>query len=233
LKKLITTLCAFFDIEIPKLSATYNWKIPVIDGIYLAGQRGYNANVELKRCLHNQWNLASYEKKCDLAKIIVGDWGGVRGNYQKTLNGYVDAITTQNPATPLNGVASYSKIFSIVQPDQYAIYDARVAACLNAVQLNAEIENGVCFNYVQGRNNIVGSSVKKCGFTQTPQFSKMALINAGWSRLEKNETYAKYNEVLSLCLKELSGRSRYELEMTLFATAEDECRKQLMAVGAI
>ena len=228
----IKILCEFFEREIPKLAESYRWNIPIINGFIPSANGNYHANVELKSHLHNQWISASHERKCEIAEIIVKDWGGVRANKPETLRNYVDAITKPNPETPLGGVASYSKIFSIARPDKYAIYDARVAACLNAVQLNANIKNGVCFNYVSGRNNIVGNSVRKCGFTQTTQFSKRSLIKAGWPRLEKKETYEKYNEVLSICLRELPGRKRYELEMTLFAEAERECQKQLTAVGS-
>jgi len=223
----IKILCEFFEREIPKLAESYHWNIPNIDGFTPSPENNYEANIELKNYLHNQWNSASHERKCEISRIIVSDWGGIRANRPETLERYVNAITKPNPKTPLDGVASYSKIFSIARPDQYAIYDARVAACLNAVQLNANIKNGICFNYVQGRNNIVGR------FTQNPNFSKIALINAGWSRLERKETYEKYNEVLSICLRELKNQKRYELEMALFSESERECQQQLTAVGAL
>ncbi|MBU2764972.1 hypothetical protein HAP94_01885 [Acidithiobacillus ferrivorans] len=228
----IKTLCEFFEREIPNLAKSYHWNIPRIDGFIPSETSNYHANLELKRHLNNQWISASHERKCEISKIIVSDWGGVKGNKKETLAGYVEAIDKQNPETPLKGIASYSKIFSIARPDQYAIYDARVAACLNAVQLNADIQ-GVCFNYVPGRNNIVGNYVNNCGFTKTPQFSKDSLTIAGWSGLKKNETYEKYNEVLSTCLRELQNKKRYELEMALFTEAERECQKQLRAVGAM
>jgi hypothetical protein len=221
----IKVLCDFFEQKIPELAELYQWNIPNVDGFTPSSTNNYRANIELKNHLHNQWISASHERKCEIATIIVRDWGGVRANHPETLTRYVDAITNPNPETPLYGVASYSKIFSIARPDQYAIYDARVAACLNAVQINANIKNGICFNYVSGRNNIVGNYDKKCGFTQTKDFSKTSLINAGWSPLIENNTYKKYNEVLSICLKKLPGRKRYELEMTLFSEAERECLK--------
>lgn len=224
MNSLVSVLCDFFERELPCLPASYQWKIPVIDGFTQSGESGYRANVELKRHLHQRWNLATYERKLDLVEVIVSDWGGVRANKAETLKRYVDAIAELEPDTPLNGVASYSKIFSIVRPEQYAIYDARVAACLNAVQFNAGIENGIAFNYVPGRNNVIGNAGKKSGFTQLPEFSVKSLTNSGWLRLKRNDTYAKYNQVLSHCLARLPSRSRFELEMVLFARAEHECQ---------
>ena len=156
--------------------------------------------------------------------MIVSDWGGVRRNSEATLQGYVNAIGGQNQVTPIKGIASYSKIFSIACPERYAIYDARVAACLNAVQINAGLGKGVAFNYVPGRNNIVGNAATKRGFTQDPQFSVRSLGRVGWRRIKRNETYDRYLGVLSDCLGYLPGRSLADLEMALFANAECECQ---------
>ena len=219
----IFLLCDFFEREHPHLSKNYNWKIPLINSFPQSGSFGYQANVDLKSHLHNQWHSASYEYKIELAQVIVRDWGGVRSNKLDTLKTYVDRIMTSNPETPLNGVASYSKIFSIVRPEQYAIYDARVAACLNAVQINNGLKNGIAFNYVPGRNNKVGNVATKSGFTQMPENSAKSLCLSGWTAMARKETYTKYNELLSKCLKQLPGMNRVELEMILFSKAEEEC----------
>jgi hypothetical protein len=139
----------------------------------------------------------------------------------------VQAISTQVPSTPLKGVASYSKIFSIVRPEIFAIYDARVAACLNAVQINAGIHRGVAFNYLPGRNNVVGNIALNLGFTRDARFSVQELVNSGWSPVARNQTYARYNEILSHCLKELPNFNLASLEMALFANAECECQRAM------
>lgn len=128
----------------------------------------------------------------------------------------------------LKGVASYSKIFAVVHPERFAIYDARVAACLNAVQINAETECGIAFNYVPGRNNIVGNAVSRRGFTQDPRFSPKRLVQSGWLPVKRNQTYKKYLEVLTLCRAELPDFSLLSLEMALFSNAECECRRAMM-----
>lgn len=225
--ELIDVLCEFFKNEIPNLVETYEWNIPDIKGFHTDNENNFKANIDLKKHLHNQWTASSEQEKISLAETIVSKWGGVRTNHLSTLERYVRELNNANPNTPLKGVASYSKIFSIARPDRYAIYDARVAACLNAIQLHAKMKKGVAFNYVPGRNNIIGNAVNKCGFTQTDNFKVKTLINKGWRKIEKDNTYKVYNEVLSLCQKRLSDTSRYELEMALFAKAEYECKIQL------
>ena len=227
----VKLLCDFFEREIPKLPESYQWRIPSIEGFSGSGESGYLVNMELKRFLHEQWWVAEDEdRRFELAHTIVSDWGGVRANRPETLKKYVRAIAEPTPRTRLQGVASYSKIFAIVHPEQYAIYDARVAACLNAVQLNAGLGKGLAFNYVSGRNKVVGYSGKKIGFTQTPRFSVGALCEDGWSRIKRDDTYGAYSALLTTCLNELQKTSRDELEMALFAKAEDECQ-QAMARG--
>lgn len=223
----VSALCKFFCREVPLLPLTYDWKIPAIDGFVAAGERGYEQNLDLKAYLCQQWASASSERRLQLAKVIVSDWGGVRGNRPETLERYVQAISTQAPSTPLKGVASYSKIFSIVRPDIFAIYDARVAGCLNAVQINAGIRRGVAFNYVPGRNNVVGNKATGLGFTQDARFSVGNLVKSGWSPISRDQTYAKYNKILSLCLKKLPSYSLVSLEMALFTNAQCECQKAM------
>lgn len=229
--QVVKVLCDFFERELPKLPESYDWKIPEIEGFAESLKAGYQANLELKRFLHEQWWAATDEnRRFELACTIVIDWGRIKGNHPETLEKYVKAIAEPNPWTGLQGVASYSKIFSIAYPERYAIYDARVAACLNAVQLNAGLGNGLAFNYVSGRNKIVGYSGKRVGFTQTPRFSVRALCEDGWSRIKRDDTYGAYSKLLTMCLNELQKTSRHELEMALFAKAEDECQ-QAMAQG--
>ncbi len=226
MKQTISALCQFFDREVPRLSSTYNWKIPKIEGFTRAGQSGYGPNIALKAYLKTLWDHAlTNPERLRIAEIIVSDWGGVRANSKGTLNKYIVAVLEKYPPTPLQGVASYSKIFAIVHPLRFAIYDARVAACLNAAQINANLTKGLAFNYVPGRNNVVGNTVTKIGFTQEPRFSTNQLVQLGWSPIRRNETYLRYLELLHFCLKERPKYDLTSLEMALFANAECECKR--------
>lgn len=227
LNETVSTLCRFFRREVPRLSCTYDWKIPQIDGFAQADQSGYQANLDLKAYLKTLWEAASHDRRLQIAKVIVSDWGGVRANRPETLEKYVKAISDKAPPTPLQGIASYSKIFSIVRPDQFSIYDARVSGCLNAVQINAGIGQGVAFNYVPGRNNVVGNVASKSGFTQEARFSVKRLVKSGWIPIKRDQTYSKYLEVLSRCLVSLPNYGLALLEMALFANAECECLRAM------
>lgn len=214
----------FFGRALPVLCSVYRWKIPAIEGFVGSGKVGLQPNLELKEYLHALWTAADKSEQLGLAGIIVRDWGGVRSNSDATLANYVDVIQEPEPVTPIRGVASYSKIFSIAFPERYAIYDARVAACLNAVQLNAGLEKGIAFNYVPGRNNVVGNLVTKRGFTQLDHFSVRSLCRIGWKRIKRDETYQRYLELLFDCLPRVQGATLPLLEMALFANAERECQ---------
>jgi len=109
-------------------------------------------------------------------------------------------------------VASYSKLFSIARPEAYAIYDARVAACLNAVQINGGIRRGIAFNCLPGRNNVVGNTVTKRG---------------NWVLIKRDETYSRYLDLLETCRAKLPGYDLPRLEMALFANAEAECQRAM------
>lgn len=224
---IVQALCRFFAREIPLLPNRYKWRIPKIEGFAQSGQSGYQQNLDLKVYLKEQWEAASLDRRLHLAKVIVSDWGGVRGNRLETLRDYVVSASDGEPHTPLKGVASYSKVFAVVKPDRFAIYDARVAACLNAIQIDAGLARGMAFNYVPGRNNIVGNVLKKVGFAHDPKFSVEKLVASGWHPIKRDQTYEKYLEVISQCLQELRCFSLVTLEMALFCNAERECQKIL------
>jgi hypothetical protein len=95
-------------------------------------------NIELKRHLASHWASAALDEKIRIATWIVSDWGGIRRNSPMTILGYVNQADAERPATPFFGISSYSKILSIKDPHRYAIFDARVAASLNAIQLLAD-----------------------------------------------------------------------------------------------
>lgn len=223
----VKALCGFFEREIPLLPRRYDWRIPKIDGFAQSGERGYQPNLDLKVHLKQQWEAGSLERRLHLAKVIVSEWGGVRGNRLETLRRYVISVSEGAPCMPLKGVASYSKIFAVVNPERFAIYDARVAACINAIQINAGLARGTAFNYVPGRNNIVGNALKRIGFTHDPKFSVKHLVASGWAPIKRDQTYAEFLNVMSLCLQEMRCFSLVTLEMALFCNAERECQKAL------
>ena len=226
----LSALTAYFETELPKLEKSYQWKIPKINGFLKCGEKGYQPNVELKKYLAKMWSSSTTKERYEVARIIVADWGGVKRNNPTTLQGYVDEAESDKPQIPFKGITSYSKIFSIADMTKYAIYDAKVAACLNAVQWNSGVKEGIVFNYVNGRNNITGNATKKTGFVYDERFKINALVDSGWFRIKKDNTYQTYLNTLGVCLVNFPDYNLYDLEMVLFANAEKECLKAMKSV---
>lgn len=220
MKSVVAVLVDYFQTSLPLIQQDYNWKIPKVEGFEQSGQKGYLANIALKHYLHQQWCAADQTGKQQLARVIVADWGGVKGNKASTLEHYVQQLTSANPATPLKGVASYSKIFAVADPYRFAIYDARVAVSLNALQWLANPDKGLAFSYISGRNNVTGHATKRIGFVYTEAFKINNLVKSGWQRMARDDTYTTYMQLLNTCLQYFPDYQLYDLEMVLFAHAE-------------
>jgi len=237
--KCIEILLGYFKGKLPSLEDDYSWSIPVIDGFTSSKLHNYKDNVALKYFLQREWNGADVDKKMQVASLIVKDWGGIKTNKPETMRMHIERALSNSPEFPLAGVASYSKIQSIIDPKLYAIYDARVAACLNAVQINYGAKGlaskipaeGIAFCYVAGRNNVTGNSGNKSGFSQYEIFKVKNLIENGWTAVKRNQCYQTYLEILRTCLSELHKYEAYnkfhlyDLEMVLFSNAEIECER--------
>jgi hypothetical protein len=181
-------------------------------------ESNYQINVELKFELSRLWRDEP-ARRLELVRYIVSTWGGIKRNSQDTLTQYSRLQPSVTPL-PLKGVASYSKVLGIIDPDEYAIYDARVAVALNAVQLLAGVSKGYFFPYLPGRNNIVGNSNTKRGFSQDSRFKWGSALFDGWTLVETDEAYLRYLEALKVVSKS-EGFPIYTLEMALFSDAEE------------
>lgn len=222
-KDVLSLLINYFEAEVPLLVESYNWRIPYIEGFERSLEKGLSANIALKHFLNKLWHN-SEKTDLEVANIIIKDWGGVKGNKTKTLQRYIDRVNNHSFEMPFQGLASYTKLYSIVEPTRFAIYDARVAVTLNALQCNAGVKSGIAFNYLSGRNNVTGNSTNKQGFSQQPEYSISNLVSRGWQRVAKEETYQVYLNYLFACLEHNPKWKLYELEMVLFANAEKEAK---------
>jgi hypothetical protein len=214
----------FNDLGVLQLEQTYNWSIPETDRHWLKISKacGYRANVKLKRDLQSAWKNSHNDgnTRLDIAKWIIKDWGGIGANKPKTIERYAAEASLQSPKTPISGLASFSKVLAASDSDRYAIYDARVAVSLNAIQLLAGVrEDGIALPYLPGRNKITGdSSVKpRRGFSSKEAFSRKTLCQSyGWKTMRRDDAYSAYLELLGAH----SNYKVYEMEMALFAQAE-------------
>ena len=177
--------------------------------------KGYQATLEVKRSLKEAWYSATdSQQKERLCKEIVSDWGGIKSNAPETFQMYVSRVEQTKPALPLSGVASYSKIFSVVRPDEFAIYDARVAASLNAVQKIFAAPVPVFFPYIPSRNKTI------CAFMN--QHSRQRAKVLGWNTdLKRDETYPAYLTLIHSLSRRFPEKQIYDFEMQLFSEAEE------------
>ena len=216
----------------------YSWKIPPRPSF--AGDcewpegSDYPANVRLKTVLHQLWGRQEVDR-FELSKWVVSDWGGVRGNRPETIFKYIDFAESSKVPPGLSGVASYSKILSIVQPERFAIYDARVAVAINAAQMMFG-SPGMAFPYIPGRNKITGNSLSRQGFSQISDFSTAALVRRGWQEVSKANAYEIYLNLLQELRERFSKSVKiFDMEMTFFSQAEKlvlEVAPNLIEVGA-
>lgn len=219
----------FFKDHLPRLSQYYQWPKripkPVADAPWVFKTNGSDECIDMKHHLTELWKKGDEAEKKKLASWIVSGWGGVRANSLETLAGYLTAINGGSYPTSLQGVASYSKILSVVDCQQYSIYDARVAAALNAVQLMYPGKLSHYYPYVPSRNGVIRQ------FMQA--YRKTELVDQrGWQEVSWNGGYNAYCQLLIDLKTQFPGREIYHFEMTLFSMAPELCRQTMKAERA-
>jgi len=205
------------------LKQDYQWKIPSIDNFDCSGESTYQANVKLKKYFNLTYNeCKNIQEQINIAELIIKKWGRIYGTQEKTIKEFIKNFNSRK-TFPHKNVSIYSKLYSMIDLDNYAIYDSRVAACLNALQLNLRIKEGYVFNYINGRNNIIGNSRKKIGFTQIKKFNEKNISkDENWIRIEKVDNYKFYLDYINK-IKKVLDIELYDIEMILFSDAENQC----------
>ncbi len=228
----------FFDDHLEQLEETYSWPVSLkaqqglTDFAWHPTSGSMNECIAMKHHLTDKWATANDTERAELARWIVSDWGGVRTNDPATLASYVRAFAYDDFSTPLKGIASYSKILSMIDCRQYAIYDARVAACLNAVQLLMKSESPLFFNYIPGRNKAIQGNKKTLGFVEV--FTKNLLVRKqGWKEVRKDESYKTYLNLLHTLKGTYPDYEIYHFEMTLFSKAPELCIQAMYRDGEL
>ena len=214
----------FADLGVAAVEKDYSWNIPekLFDGssINYPGSN-FEANVALKKDLSRRWANEPGDRE-KITKWIISNWGGIHGNKKSTINFYCREAQDASPKTPLKGIASFSKVLGVKDPDTYAIYDARVAVSLNAVQFLFEEKSGLAFPYLSGRNKHTGhwSPEPRRGFSTMKEVSVKTLTSdpISWTKVLPDEAYQTYLAALSEISSELNTPI-YKLEMALFSQA--------------
>jgi hypothetical protein len=183
---------------------------------------GARLNMELRKHLAKYWAKATSDEKLRLADWIASDWGRIHGNKVETLRGYIKQADVGNPSTPFYGVATYSKIFSMKEPNKYPVYDAWVATSLNSIQLLLMSEGKL------SRPNLVAFPIPPTQAGGPKRFAEAAfperLSEMGFAVLLGDKTYEAYMSLLHN-MKPTIGKSVLEIEMILFAWADTLCAR--------
>ena len=188
------------------LDSVYDWKIP--EAAQFNFERGEDscarANIRLRRTLNKIWDIET-ERRLDIANWYVRVWGGIRTNKSGTIDRYVQLSEDALASSGWHGIATWSKILALRNPNKFPIYDARVSAALLALQLANGATNLVIFPQVPSRNSVI----------ITFQRGLKHRTSKG-----KKPRYQDYVSLLTAVAVRSGLTSPEEVEMCLFANAE-------------
>jgi len=143
----------------PTLDEVYRWNIP--EEVPFGFRRGVDscarANMRLRRFLSEIWTNEP-KSRLNIAKWYVSVWGGIKANKPETIERFVSRSEATLATSPWLGVATWSKILALRNPDTYPIYDARVSAALSAIQFANDINSPILFPQVPSRNTVINKS---------------------------------------------------------------------------
>lgn len=192
----------------------------VPDGIHLPEGNQYKKNISLKAQLYTKLkSITDHNEKKKLLRYYISTWGGIHGNSEKTLNSYTSSTNEELIALGSRGIASWSKALCITNPNSYAIFDARVSASLNALQIINETVSPRLYPVLSSRNNVIKEGIR---------LFKEKAKEKTWDAVPECDFYSTYlghlkNAALSLD-KNLEA-SVATIEMLLFAKAEELVRE--------
>jgi hypothetical protein len=207
------TLLEFCRTRLARLDELYHWDEPDLippPSVKVRTQLDWSSaesNIQLKWALHRAYSTVDLEARENIAYWVVKIWGGVKNNHPSTLRSYVSMCSDEGRERPWKGIASYSKLLAVWDPNRFAIFDARVATTLNAVQMIGDKNLNIRFPIPPGQN----AAIKR--------FAKY--INGRSVRYEvpKKEAYDTYSRIISAVAKRLNRTELYRIEMLLFALA--------------
>lgn len=229
------------------LETQYTWDVPTLpDTLNItksdnqklnAEPNNFEQNIIIKQILHSKLQdtkNSDNESFKNICHWIIKDWGGIRSSTDNNLSELISSI--QNHKTiPFDRIASRSKVLSFLDPENYVIYDSRVAYSINWILL---ITKGKLFFPIpSGRNsrmnafemNVLIRLINSNNYRQESRFNNKGdkhISNRDKELfLNKNIAYEKLN----LLIKEISlklwddverQKNLFYTEMLLFAIAD-------------
>ena len=216
MKKLTEIIVKYSKKYINENNDWYNWreinedKLPM--GIELPEGNQYLKNVVLKKELNKKWKESqSDEDKLILIKYYIATWGGIHTNSSESMEEYSKLSASQLIKNGKKGIASWSKAIVVHDPNEYAIFDARVAISLNCIQKLYGLNDAVLFPVLPSRNKIVAIGNK---------LIKATAKSESWEKAYEENFYTQYLKILNYVAKELNSDIS-TIEMLLFAKAEE------------
>lgn len=191
----------------------YVWRIPSPSPVpFTLIGCSLDDNLALRQALHCTW-MRDQQRRQEIATWYVSRWGGIRKNKPETIQSFVDTLGKSKLPSCMSGVASWSKIAAIADPSRWAIFDARVAFSLNALQHVQRGKVSEPFPVLPSRNTLLRRAL-------------VALRRANNLRPPNRSNgigpYQRYLEVLGATKLGLQ-----RLEMALFVAAEPLAKKMI------
>lgn len=106
-----------------------------------SGHTPIERTLDLRGKLHSLWNEEKDHNKelSTIAEWYIKEWGGITSIKSETCSRFIiDAL--EEKSNVAKNIASYSKLMAIVNPRQFAIFDARVCFSLYIIQIYANID---------------------------------------------------------------------------------------------
>jgi len=216
MKKLTEIIVEYSKKYVNENNDWYNWreinedKLPM--GIELPKGNQYLKNVVLKKELNKKWKESqNVEDKLILIKYYIATWGGIHTNSLESMEEYSKLSASQLIKNGKKGIASWSKAIVVHDPNEFAIFDARVAISLNCIQKLYGLNDAVLFPVLPSRNKIVALGNK---------LIKATAKSESWEEPDEENFYTQYLKILNYVAKELNSDIS-TIEMLLFAKAEE------------
>ena len=93
------------------------------------------------------------------------------------------------------GIASWSKAIVVHNPNEYAIFDARVSVSLNSIKKLFNVNKAILFPILSSRNKTVALGNK---------IIKNTTKTESWKKASLNNFYTQYLKILNTVAKELN-----------------------------
>ena len=222
MNKLIKTITDYSKEHIDALNDWYSWreineeKLPL--GIKLPKGNQYIKNLSLKKQLNKCWRETQDNKvKFELIEYYISVWGGIHTNSEESMMEYSTLSATQLIKYGKKGIASWSKAIVVHDPEEYAIFDARVAISLNCIQKIHKLYKPILFPILPSRNKKVKLGNKLIRKTAKAE---------SWTKAYDETFYKQYLNILRSVANELDSDIS-TIEMLLFAKAEELVDKTL------